>query len=78
MYHMRQVSIRELHQTTGKIVRSAREKSFLITFRGLPVAVLGPLEEGERGKPLPDREEEILALPRTDTSKILEDVRGRF
>ena len=37
---MDSISLKELHQHTGKYARAAREQSFLITDRGHPVALL--------------------------------------
>lgn len=37
---MRKLSIRDLHATTGKIVRRARRETFLITDSGEAVAIL--------------------------------------
>jgi len=37
---MKTVSIRDLHATTGKIVRETRRETFLITDNGQPVAIL--------------------------------------
>ena len=51
---MRTLSIRELHATTGKIVRRTRRETFLITDHGAALAVLraaGPSDTG--GKPFP-------------------------
>lgn len=37
---MNSITLKELHQHTGKYARAAREQSFLITDRGHPVALL--------------------------------------
>jgi len=41
---MRKISIRELHEATGKLVREATREPYVVTDRGRPVAVLGPVE----------------------------------
>jgi len=37
---MNAITLKELHQHTGRYARAAREQSFLITDRGHPVAML--------------------------------------
>lgn len=37
---MNSITLKELHQHTGRYARAAREQSFLITDRGHPVALL--------------------------------------
>lgn len=41
---MRKISIRKLHEKTGKLVREATKAPYVVTDRGRPVAVLGPVE----------------------------------
>lgn len=44
MSHMKRVSIRQLHETTGKWVRLAKmHEQIIITERGRPIAALAPL-----------------------------------
>jgi len=45
------VSIRELHQSTGKIVRSVVEEAAVVTDQGRPMAIIKPFD----GKDLPGR-----------------------
>jgi len=50
---MKTVSIRELHHSTGKIVRSVETESAIVTDRGRPVAILvAATAERLPGKPL--------------------------
>lgn len=51
---MKHVSIRELHQATGAIVRAAAEESTLVTDRGRPVAIIQPVNTANlQGQTLP-------------------------
>jgi hypothetical protein len=52
---MKKYSIRELHQSTGAIVRESAVEAVMITDRKRPVAVIRPLSAGEvPGKRLPE------------------------
>ena len=46
---MRKISIRQLHEATGKLVREAATEPYVVTDRGRPVAVLGPVRPPRRG-----------------------------
>jgi antitoxin (DNA-binding transcriptional repressor) of toxin-antitoxin stability system len=48
---MKSVSIRELHQSTGKIVRSVVEEPAVVTDQGRPKAIIRPFD----AKDLPGR-----------------------
>jgi len=51
---MKTVSIRELHQSTGKIVRSVVEEPAVVTDQGRPMAVIMPFDGTDfPGRPLP-------------------------
>jgi len=64
---MKAISIRELHERTGRWVRQAGQRGrIVITERGRPVAALAPLDPVSAGKPLPDREKRIQARSRID------------
>jgi prevent-host-death family protein len=53
---MKTISIRELHEKTGMLVREARRLGGLVvTERGAPVARLEPLVAGRRANPFRDR-----------------------
>ena len=53
---MKTVSIRELHEKTGALVREARRLGGLIvTERGAPVARIEPLDSRPRANPFRDR-----------------------
>ena len=45
MSHMKQISLRELHERTGELVRSARRLGgFIITDRGTAIARIEPVD----------------------------------
>jgi len=51
---MKLVSIRELHQSTGRIVRSAAEEAAIVTDQGRPVAIIKGIAPGDLlARPLP-------------------------
>jgi len=51
---MRNVSIRELHESTGAIVRSVRDEEAVVTDQGHPIALIKPVTPKDLpGKPLP-------------------------
>lgn len=51
---MKTLSIRELHATTGKIVRAAQKESFFVTDHGTVVAVLRAASPSDMaGRPFP-------------------------
>jgi prevent-host-death family protein len=53
---MKRVSIRELHEKTGSLVREARRLGGLIvTERGAPIARIEPVDAGTRVNPFRDR-----------------------
>ena len=65
---MKTVSIRELHEATGRLVRRAQVESMVITDRGQAVAILKKLHGVETGGKLqPDREKILSRIPRIDT-----------
>ena len=68
MCHMKQVTIRDLHEKTGYWVRLASRQPILVTDRGRPVAGIVPHGRLASPRPLPDREPEIAKLPRTPDS----------
>lgn len=78
--HMKDITIRELHHSTGRWVRQAgRSQVIVITDRGRPVAVLSPYSATMDAKPLPDREAWISKLPRLkhDSADIISEDRDR-
>ena len=53
---MRKISIRELHDATGKWVReAARVDELVVTERGRPIATIIPYREPARGNPFRSR-----------------------
>jgi antitoxin (DNA-binding transcriptional repressor) of toxin-antitoxin stability system len=60
---MKVITIRELHQHTGKFVRYAQKEPIFVTDRGQQVAVLKGIITADRvGKPFPKRK--LSSLPR--------------
>jgi len=58
--HMKTISIRELHLTTGRWVRHAASRGpIVVTDRGRRVAALQPFDASVAGRPLPNREAAI-------------------
>ncbi|WP_078812131.1 hypothetical protein [Prosthecobacter debontii] len=77
---MKTVSIRELHDRTGSIVREAALQPVRVTDRGQVIAVLqAPSAPPQEGVSLPDRESWIAGLPaqKSDAAEILSDDRDR-
>lgn len=61
--HMKVITIRDLHQHTGKFVRQAQKEVIFVTDRGQQVAVLKGITVAETtGKPFPKRK--LSSLPR--------------
>lgn len=53
---MKRISIRELHEKTGALVREARRLgSLIVTERGVPVARIEPVDSGPPANPFRDR-----------------------
>lgn len=52
---MKKISIRDLHEHTGKLVREAATGGYIVTDRGQPVARIVPLDEAPRGTPFAQR-----------------------
>ena len=77
---MKTVTVEELHAATGRFVQEAAATPLLITKHGQPVAVLRKVQDLDRvGKPLPDREDWIGRLPRTDldSTQVVSEDRDR-
>ena len=81
MCHMERATVRELHLNTSGLIRNVVEgQSYVIEYRGKPVAELRPMQTPrKRGRPLPDREAFIKKLPlsKTDSGRISEEDRIR-
>jgi antitoxin (DNA-binding transcriptional repressor) of toxin-antitoxin stability system len=78
MWHMERTTARELHLRTSALLKNVAEgATYVIEFRGKPIAELRPVTERKRGRPLPDREAFIQSLPqsKTDSGRILEEDR---
>ena len=76
------ISIRELHNKTGKWIRSAaRDQKIVVTERGHPIATIGPFSSDEMGVPFAQRREiaafKNLPKVRGDSSGFIADDRDR-
>jgi antitoxin (DNA-binding transcriptional repressor) of toxin-antitoxin stability system len=68
--HMKVVSIRELHEHTGELVRHALKEPILVTDRGQQVAVLKSITGTETsGKPFPKRK--LSSLPKVEVDSTI-------
>jgi antitoxin (DNA-binding transcriptional repressor) of toxin-antitoxin stability system len=73
---MKTISIRELHQATGRYVRETRTQTLLVTERGHPVALLKPYAAHELpGRAFPKRNPRD--LPRADHDSTLSIAQDR-
>lgn len=52
---MKKISIRQLHEHTGKFVREAPNGGYIVTDRGHPVARIVPFDEAASGPPFSAR-----------------------
>lgn len=52
---MKRISIRQLHEHTGKLVREPPSGGYVVTDRGQPVARIVPLDEAPSGPPFSAR-----------------------
>ena len=80
--HMVRISIRELHNKTGKWIRSAaQEQKIVVTERGHPIATIGPFSSYEMATPFSKRREvsAFKNLPKVhgDSSRFISDDRKR-
>ena len=76
------ISIRELHNKTGKWIRSAaQDQEIVVTERGHPIATIGPFSSDEMGTPFSKRREisAFKKLPKVhgDSSLLISDDRSR-
>ncbi len=79
---MIRISIRELHNRTGKWIRNAaREGKIVVTDRGEPIAAIGPFSAEEAATPFSKRREipAFRNLPKVkgDSSHFVSDDRNR-
>jgi antitoxin (DNA-binding transcriptional repressor) of toxin-antitoxin stability system len=75
---MERTTVRELHLNTSALLKNVAEgETYIVQYRGRPIAELRPVSEEERrGKPLPNRDRFVRTLPRTnDIGRILEEDR---
>lgn len=77
---MKRYSIRELHQSTGAIVRESAEESVIITDQNRPIAVIKPVSaEDLAGRALPAGHWERNRRPNveSDSTEIASEDRDR-
>ncbi len=76
---MKTISIRQLHEATGRCVRKARVTPMIVTDRGTRVALLkGYSPEDLPGKPFPARNSRSLPSVAADSTQVIsEDRAGR-
>ncbi|MGI8604913.1 MAG: type II toxin-antitoxin system Phd/YefM family antitoxin [Verrucomicrobiales bacterium] len=73
---MKTISIRELHQHTGRFVREAQHDTIQVTDRGRPVAILkAPILAELSGKPFPKRRLSSLPKVSVDSSAYISEER---
>ena len=73
---MKNISIKELHATTGKFVRDTRNRNFIITDRGKKVDVLRTCSAEEvMGEAFPRRDLRTMPKVSTDLSDYISDDR---
>lgn len=85
MSHMKQVSLRELHEKTGALIRDARRLGgLMVTDRGAPIARIEPVDTRPSPNPFLSRKvhpayERLLRSGRlgrgTDSTRIVSDDR---
>jgi hypothetical protein len=74
---MKTVTIKELHEATGKYVRAAHSTPIIVTDRGTKVALLKRFSpEDIQRKPFPARDPARLPFVATDSTKIISDDRS--
>ena len=73
---MKTISIKQLHETTGKWVRSAKVEPLVITDHGDKIAILRQFSEEEHGgAPFPKRRPEDLPNVGVDSTRLISDDR---
>ena len=69
---MKVVSIRELHESTGRIVRQAAEQPVIVTDRGTRIALLKPYSEQEDvGPSFPPRDPASMPSVGVDSTELI-------
>ena len=69
---MRSVSIKELHERTGRIVRQASQQPVVVTDRGSRIALLKPYsEEDVAGQPFPVRDPASMPTVDVDSTEMI-------
>ena len=74
---MKQITIRQLHEATGKYVRAARVSPLIVTDRGAQVALLKRFSLDDiPGKPFPARDVKRLPAVAADSTQVISDDRS--
>ena len=69
---VRVVSIRELHASTGRIVRQAAQQPVIVTDRGTRIALLKPYSEQEiASQPFPRRDPASMPAVGVDSTELI-------
>jgi len=77
MVYMKTITIRQLHEATGKCVRAARLTPFIVTDRGTKVALLKRFSpEDFQRTPFPARDPARLPSIAMDSTKTISDDRS--
>ena len=72
MILVKSVSIRELHERTGRIVRQAAQQPVIVTDRGSRIALLKPYSEQEvASPPFPLRDPASLPAVGVDSTELI-------
>lgn len=77
MARMKSITIRQLHEATGKFVREARVAPLIVTDRGARVALLKRFTPEELpGRPFPRRSAARLPSVAADSTQVISDDRS--
>lgn len=72
------ISIRELHESAGRIVRQAAQQPVIVTDRGTRIALLKPYSEQEiAGRPFPRRDPVSMPAVDVDSTELISRDRSR-
>ena len=78
MARMRSISIKELHERTGKIVREAAQQPVIVTDRGTRIALLKAYSEEEvAGPPFPIRDPATMPRVQVDSTDLISKDRSQ-
>lgn len=73
---MKTITIKQLHDATGRFVRESRSAPLIVTDRGIPIALLKRFSPTDLPlKPFPSRDPESLPAVAADSTQIISDDR---